>query len=249
VSHAPDDQDDDDRADDRLALWGAHLLDQRLLRLLDQPLRRGAVGDLIDGVGQGDPGLFDLALDVVRATLGHAPVLSSASARSSVGHGHRVPFGVMTRLAPGDPAPHFALHDADGKTVALEDFRGRKVVVYFYPAAMTPGCTTQACDFRDSLDSLAAAGVAVLGVSPDKPEKLAKFRERDRLSFPLLSDLDHSTLAAYGAWGEKRMYGKKVTGVIRSTFVVGEDGTIAIAQYNVKASGHVAKLRRDLGVD
>ena len=122
------------------------------------------------------------------------------------------------------------------------------MVVYFYPAAMTPGCTTQACDFRDSLDSLAAAGVTVLGISPDKPEKLAKFRDRDAITFPLLSDPDRSVLEAYGAYGEKMMYGKKVTGVIRSTFVVGTDGTLELAQYNVKATGHVAKLRRDLGL-
>jgi peroxiredoxin Q/BCP len=155
----------------------------------------------------------------------------------------------MTRLAPGDPAPDFALDDADGNTVALKDFRGQKVVVYFYPAAMTPGCTTQACDFRDNLSSLAAAGFAVLGISPDKPAKLAKFRERDGLTFPLLSDPDRATLEAYGAFGEKTMYGKKVTGVIRSTFVVDETGRVEVAQYNVKATGHVAKLRRDLGVD
>jgi peroxiredoxin Q/BCP len=155
----------------------------------------------------------------------------------------------MTRLEPGTSAPDFSLPDADGTTVRLADFRGRKVVIYFYPAAMTPGCTKQACDFRDSLDSLAAAGFAVLGVSPDKPEKLAKFRDRDGLTFPLLSDPDRATLQAYGAFGEKTMYGKKVTGVIRSTFVVDEAGKIEIAQYNVKATGHVAKLRRDLGVD
>ena len=155
----------------------------------------------------------------------------------------------MTRLAPGDPAPDFTLPDADGKDVALADLRGRKVIVYFYPAAMTPGCTTQACDFRDSLDSLAAAGYAVLGISPDKPEKLAKFRERDAVTFPLLSDRSKPTLEAYGAFGEKTMYGKKVTGVIRSTFVVDEDGKLELAQYNVKATGHVAKLRRDLGLD
>jgi peroxiredoxin Q/BCP len=154
----------------------------------------------------------------------------------------------MTRLSPGDPAPDFALQDADGRTVKLADYRGRKVVVYFYPAAMTPGCTTQACDFRDSLDSLNAAGFAVLGISPDKPEKLAKFRDRDAVTFPLLSDSDRSTLEAYGAFGEKTMYGKKVTGVIRSTFVVDETGNIEVAQYNVKATGHVAKLRRELGV-
>jgi thioredoxin-dependent peroxiredoxin len=154
----------------------------------------------------------------------------------------------MTRLAPGEPAPDFTLDDADGKPVSLHDYRGQKVVVYFYPAAMTPGCTTQACDFRDSLDSLAAAGVAVLGVSPDKPAKLAKFRERDGLSFPLLSDPDRTVLGAYGAFGEKTMYGKKVLGVIRSTFVVDADGNVQMAQYNVKATGHVAKLRRDLGL-
>jgi peroxiredoxin Q/BCP len=155
----------------------------------------------------------------------------------------------MTRLSPGDPAPEFTLPDADGKDVSLADFRGRKVVVYFYPAAMTPGCTKQACDFRDSLAALQGAGYAVVGISPDKPEKLAKFRERDAVNFPLLSDASKSTLEAYGAFGEKTMYGKKVTGVIRSTFVVDEDGRIALAQYNVKATGHVAKLRRDLGLD
>ncbi len=154
----------------------------------------------------------------------------------------------MTRLAPGDTAPDFTLPDADGKDVSLSDFRGRRVVVYFYPAAMTPGCTTQACDFRDSLSSLAASGVDVVGISPDKPEKLAKFRERDSLTFPLLSDPSRSVLEAYGAYGEKTMYGKKVIGVIRSTFVVDADGKIEQAQYNVKATGHVAKLRRDLGI-
>jgi len=155
----------------------------------------------------------------------------------------------MPRLAPGDPAPEFTLPDADGKEVALADFRGRKVVVYFYPAAMTPGCTKQACDFRDSLASLQGAGYAVLGISPDKPAKLAKFRDRDAVNFPLLSDESKQTLTAYGAFGEKTMYGKTVTGVIRSTFVVDEQGRIAVAQYNVKATGHVAKLRRDLGLD
>ena len=155
----------------------------------------------------------------------------------------------MARLSPGDPAPEFSLPDADGKTVSLADYRGRKVIIYFYPAAMTPGCTTQACDFRDSLDSLHGAGYAVLGISPDPPAKLAKFRERDHVTFPLLSDSDRAVLDAYGAWGEKTMYGKKVTGVIRSTFVVDEEGSVESAQYNVKASGHVAKLRRELGVD
>jgi peroxiredoxin Q/BCP len=155
----------------------------------------------------------------------------------------------VARLEPGDPAPDFALDDADGNTVRLTDFRGRKVIVYFYPAAMTPGCTKQACDFRDSLDSLAAAGYAVLGISPDKPAKLAKFRERDAVTFPLLADPDRETLQAYGAFGEKTLYGKTMMGVIRSTFVVDEQGRIELAQYNVKATGHVAKLRRDLGLD
>jgi len=154
----------------------------------------------------------------------------------------------MTRLAPGDPAPDFTLDDTEGHATSLKDFRGSKTIVYFYPAAMTPGCTKQACDFRDSLGSLAAAGYAVLGISPDKPEKLAKFRARDGLTFPLLSDPDRSVLTAYDAFGEKTMYGKKVTGVIRSTFVVDESGNIMLAQYNVKATGHVAKLRRDLGI-
>ncbi len=154
----------------------------------------------------------------------------------------------MTRLSPGDTAPEFALPDADGKEVSLADYRGRRAIVYFYPAAMTPGCTTQACDFRDSLDSLAAAGIAVVGISKDRPEQLAKFRDRDALTFPLLSDPDLAVHQAYGAFGEKTMYGKTVTGVLRSTFVVDGDGRIEQAQYNVKATGHVAKLRRDLGL-
>jgi thioredoxin-dependent peroxiredoxin len=155
----------------------------------------------------------------------------------------------MARLSAGDPAPEFSLPDADDDTVSLADYRGRKVIVYFYPAAMTPGCTTEACDFRDSLASLQGAGYAVLGISPDPPAKLAQFRERDHVTFPLLSDPDHAVHQAYDTWGEKTMYGKKVTGVIRSTFVVDEQGLIESAQYNVKASGHVAKLRHELGVD
>jgi peroxiredoxin Q/BCP len=155
----------------------------------------------------------------------------------------------MARLSTGDPAPDFTLPDADGKDVSLSDFRGQKVIVYFYPAAMTPGCTKQACDFRDNVSSLKSAGYTVLGISPDKPEKLATFRERDSVNFPLLSDPAKATLEAYGAWGEKTLYGKTITGVLRSTFVVDEDGRVAKAQYNVKATGHVAKLRRDLGLD
>ena len=153
----------------------------------------------------------------------------------------------MTRLAPGDTAPAFTLTDDHGNTVSLSDFADKTVVLYAYPAAMTPGCTTQACDFRDSLDSLAAAGISVLGISPDKPEKLAKVVERDSLTFPLLSDPDKEVLEAYGAFGEKTMYGKTVIGVIRSTFVI-KDGIIEKAMYNVRAKGHVAKLRAELGV-
>ena len=152
------------------------------------------------------------------------------------------------RLEPGDKAPDFSLPDDTGTTVSLGDFAGRKVVVYFYPAAMTPGCTTQACDFSDSLDALQAAGVSVVGISPDQPEKLAKFRENDGLTIPLLSDADRSVMQAYGAFGEKKMYGKTVEGVIRSTFVVDEEGRVERAMYNVKATGHVAKLRREMGV-
>jgi peroxiredoxin Q/BCP len=153
------------------------------------------------------------------------------------------------RLAPGDAAPDFTLTTDNGDLLTLKDLRGRKVVLYAYPAAMTPGCTTQACDFRDSLGSLQAAGYEVVGISPDSPAKLAKFRERDAITFPLVSDPDKSVLTAYGAYGQKQMYGKTVTGVIRSTFVIDEDGTIDRAMYNVKATGHVAKLRRDLGID
>jgi len=154
-----------------------------------------------------------------------------------------------TRLSPGDTAPDFTLTSDTGEEVTLSGLRGRKVIVYFYPAAMTPGCTKQACDFTDSLDSLKGAGYEVLGISPDKPEKLAKFRERDHLTITLLSDPAKETLGAYGAFGEKKLYGKTVEGVIRSTFVVDEQGKVDLAQYNVKATGHVAKLRRDLGLD
>jgi peroxiredoxin Q/BCP len=152
------------------------------------------------------------------------------------------------RLEPGQPAPDFTLPDADGNEVSLSAFRGKRVVVYFYPQASTPGCTTQACDFRDSLSSLAAAGIAVVGISPDQPAALATFRDDQGLTFPLLSDPDHVALAAYGTWGEKKNYGRTYQGVLRSTFVVDADGTLEQAQYNVKATGHVAKLRRDLGL-
>ncbi len=152
------------------------------------------------------------------------------------------------RLSPGDPAPDFTLPDADGNPVALADLRGRKVVLYVYPAASTPGCTTQACDFRDNLGDLTAAGYAVLGLSPDPPAKLARFRDAEGLTFPLLSDTDKRVLTAYGAYGEKSLYGKTVVGVIRSTFVLDEKGRVSSASYGVKAKGHVDKLRRDLGV-
>jgi peroxiredoxin Q/BCP len=148
----------------------------------------------------------------------------------------------------GDKAPAFSLRDADGNTVKLSDFKGRKVIVYFYPAASTPGCTKQACDFRDSLAQLNDGGLDVIGISPDKPAKLAKFRDAEGLTFPLLSDPDREVLTAWGAFGEKTMYGKTVQGVIRSTFVVDEKGKVEVAQYNVKATGHVAKLRRDISV-
>ena len=154
----------------------------------------------------------------------------------------------MPQLEPGQPAPDFALPAADGSTVRLSDHRGQQVIVYFYPAAMTPGCTKQACDFRDSLGALQAAGYTVLGVSPDKPAKLATFVERDALTFPLLSDPDHAVMEEWGAWGQKSMYGRTVTGVIRSTVVVDADGVVRLARYNVKATGHVASLRKALAV-
>ncbi|MBF4160103.1 thioredoxin-dependent thiol peroxidase [Nocardioides acrostichi] len=155
----------------------------------------------------------------------------------------------QARLSPGDTAPDFTLTDDAGAEVSLAGLRGGKVIVYFYPAAMTPGCTKQACDFTETLASFEAEGYTVLGISPDKPEKLARFREKETLGITLLSDPDKAVMGAYGAFGEKKMYGKVVQGVIRSTFVVGEDGTLTLAQYNVKATGHVAKLRRDLGLE
>lgn len=156
---------------------------------------------------------------------------------------------MTTRLQTGDPAPDFSLPSDTGETVKLSDLRGQCVIVYFYPAAMTPGCTKQACDFSDSIDRLKAEGYTVLGISPDKPEKLAKFRERDGLTITLLSDADKDVLTAWGAYGEKKLYGKVVEGVIRSTFVVDPEGVLEYAAYNVKATGHVAKLRKDLGLE
>ncbi|TFD31149.1 thioredoxin-dependent thiol peroxidase [Cryobacterium cryoconiti] len=153
-----------------------------------------------------------------------------------------------TRLTAGDQAPQFTLTDQDGNTVSLASCAGSKVVVYFYPAAMTPGCTKQACDFRDNLGSLASAGYQVLGISKDSPATLKKFQETEHLSFPLLSDTDLAVHTAYGAWGEKNLYGKTVTGVLRSTFVIDESGRIELALYNVKATGHVASLRKKLGL-
>jgi peroxiredoxin Q/BCP len=152
------------------------------------------------------------------------------------------------RLAAGDLAPDFTLRDADGREVSLSALRGQRVIIYFYPAAMTPGCTKQACDFRDSRNDLSDAGFAVLGISPDPPAKLARFAAKEGLTFPLLSDPDRVVLKAYGAYGEKMLYGKKSVGVIRSTFVVGTDGRIENAYYGVKATGHVARLRKELGV-
>lgn len=149
-----------------------------------------------------------------------------------------------TRLAPGDKAPAFTLPDADGNAVSLSDYAGRAVIVYFYPAASTPGCTKQACAFRDGLAELNAAGIDVIGISPDKPEKLAAFRDTEGLTFPLLSDPERTVLTAYGAYGEKMMYGKKVTGVIRSTFAVDANGVIAVAQYNVKAASAASAIQK-----
>ena len=154
-----------------------------------------------------------------------------------------------TRLAAGDTAPDFTLTTDNGDQLALKDLRGRKVVLYAYPAAMTPGCTTQACDFRDNIASLRGAGYQVLGISPDKPEKQRKFRDEEHVPYPLLCDPSREVLEAYGAYGEKQLYGKTVVGVIRSTFVLDEQGTVTTASYAVKAKGHVAKLRRDLGID
>ncbi|MDD7930417.1 thioredoxin-dependent thiol peroxidase [Microbacterium sp. NM3R9] len=154
----------------------------------------------------------------------------------------------MTRLEPGSLAPDFTLDDQDGAAVSLTQLRGRRVVLFFYPAAMTPGCTREACDFRDSVESLRAAGFDVLGVSRDDAAKLQRFREQEGLTYPLLSDPDHSVHEAYGAWGEKMNYGKTVEGVIRSTFVIGADGRIEHALYNVKATGHVARVRTLLGL-
>ena len=152
-------------------------------------------------------------------------------------------------LSPGDQAPAFTLTDDSGATVSLADYTGKRVLLFAYPAAMTPGCTKEACDFRDNLEVFTQHGYAILGISPDKPEKQAKFKDRDALTYPLLSDPDKAVLTAYGAFGEKKLYGKVVVGVIRSTFVIAADGTIEHAFYNVKATGHVAKLIRDLGLE
>ncbi len=159
---------------------------------------------------------------------------------------------VASRLTVGDPAPGFSLPDPDGRLISLADYPGRRVIVYFYPAAMTPGCTTQAVDFTAAMEELAAAGLQVLGISPDSQAKLAQFRRKQGVGFPLLSDVNKVALEAYAAYGEKMLYGKLVQGVIRSTFVIDVDrdgaGRVAVAQYNVKAAGHVDRLRRELAV-
>lgn len=154
----------------------------------------------------------------------------------------------MTRLEAGQPAPDFTLTAADGSTLSLSGFRGRHLVIFFYPAAMTPGCTKEACDFRDSIAGLAEAGYDVVGISPDSPAKLAKFADKESLTYPLLADEDHQVLEAYGAWGEKKNYGRTYVGVIRSTVVVDPDGSVELAKYNVKATGHVASLKKALGL-
>ena len=156
---------------------------------------------------------------------------------------------MSTRLEPGTKAPSFTLEDYTGQQYSLADYAGHKVILYFYPKASTPGCTKEACDFRDNLASLKSLGYVVLGVSPDKPAALEKFTTKESLTFPLLSDADPAVALAYGAWGEKKNYGKVYEGLIRSTFVINEQGIIELAQYNVRATGHVAKLRRDLGID
>ena len=153
------------------------------------------------------------------------------------------------RLSPGDPAPDFTLLDAEGKPVSLANHRGRRVIVYCYPAALTPGCTTQAVDFTAAAGDLAEAGLDIIGISPDEPEKLMRFRDEEALGITLVSDPEKKVLQAYGAYGPKKLYGKEVVGVIRSTFIVDAEGRIESASYNVKATGHVAKLRRDLGLD
>ncbi|MFI6480045.1 thioredoxin-dependent thiol peroxidase [Nonomuraea sp. NPDC050663] len=153
-----------------------------------------------------------------------------------------------TRLEPGDAAPEFTLTAADGSSVSLADYRGKRVILYFYPAAMTPGCTKQACDFRDNLAQLTSEGFVVLGVSKDAPAKLAKFVERDALTFPLLSDTSLEVHKAYGAFGLKKLYGKEIEGVLRSTFVLDGDGKVELALYNVKATGHVASLKKKIGL-
>ncbi|MFB7842812.1 thioredoxin-dependent thiol peroxidase [Microbacterium sp. NPDC056052] len=155
---------------------------------------------------------------------------------------------MTTRLAPGDTAPAFALEDADGVRTALEDYRGRNVVVYFYPKAATPGCTTEACDFRDSLSSLAAAGYSVIGVSPDEVADIRAFSDAEGLTFPLLADTDAAVARAWGVWGKKTVGDRTFDGVIRSTFVLDGDGVVQRAEYGVDASGHVARLRAELGV-
>ncbi len=182
-----------------------------------------------------------------RPAAGHGPrAVAPAGTVGATDPGERTV--TQVRLAPGDPAPGFTLPADDGGQVSLASLRGRRVIVYFYPAAMTPGCTKEACDFRDSLADLERAGFAVVGISPDPPGKLARFRARDGLTFPLLSDADLAVHRAYGAYGEKTLYGKATTGVIRSTFVIGPDGRVERAYYGVRATGHVARLRKDLGV-
>lgn len=155
----------------------------------------------------------------------------------------------MTRLTVGEPAPAFTLTSDEGKQISLADYRGRHLIIFFYPAAMTPGCTKEACDFRDSLTGLTEAGYDIVGISPDPVAKLTKFVEKEALTYPLLSDEDKSTLEAYGAYGEKKLYGKTVVGVIRSTIVVDPEGKVELAKYNVKATGHVASLKKALKLD
>lgn len=186
----------------------------------------------------------------VRVTERHVLVRATrvVALRARIADGSAMSDERFEHLSAGDPAPDFALRDATGATVSLSDFAGRRVIVYFYPAAFTPGCTTEACDFRDNLASLQGAGYAVVGISGDDVETLARFAAEDRLDFPLLSDPDHVTAKAYGAWGEKQIGDRTLTGVLRSTFAIGEDGRIELAEYRVNADGHVRALRESLGV-
>jgi thioredoxin-dependent peroxiredoxin len=271
ISHEDEREQQHGSADNSQTGRGLDLLANCGFDVVEQTGWSDPAGNFVDGAGKLVSRLLDLgtndllvtlvchslplALEPIRTTpecnaAGEVP--ASVATRSLCAgapdrYGRRMT--ATTRLSPGDTAPEFTLPDADGNPVSLSNYKGKRVIVYFYPAASTPGCTKQACDFRDSLSRLTSEGFVVLGISPDNQAKLQKFRDKESLTFPLLSDVDKTVLGAYGAYGEKKMYGKTVTGVIRSTFVIAADGTVELAQYGVRATGHVAKLRRDLGLD